>query len=48
MSLHVPGENNFCCPVKIKNTEATYENGFRILNIPLKDSWKDSFDVVIH
>lgn len=38
----------FCCPVEIKNTEATYKNGLLLLNIPLRDPWKDSYDVVIH
>lgn len=38
----------FCCPVEIKKTEASYENGLLFLNIPLKDPWKDSFDVAIH
>lgn len=38
----------FCCPVENKNTEANYENGFLLINIPLKDPWKDAYSVSIH
>lgn len=39
---------NFCCPVEITQTEANYENGLLFINIPLKDPWKDAYDVKIH
>ncbi|WP_022667369.1 Hsp20/alpha crystallin family protein [Desulfospira joergensenii] len=39
---------SFCCPVEIKKTEASYENGLLLINIPLKDPWKDAYNVPIH
>lgn len=38
----------FCCPVEIKKTKANYENGLLLINIPLKDPWKDAHKVTIH
>lgn len=38
----------FCCPVEIKKTEANYENGLLLLDIPLRDPWKDAYNVTIH
>ena len=38
----------FCCPVEIDHTEAKYENGLLLVNIPLKDRWKDAIEVSIH
>lgn len=39
---------SFCCPVEIKKTEANYENGLLYIEIPLKDPWKDAYNVTIH
>lgn len=39
---------SFCCPVEIKNTKANYKNGLLLINIPLRDPWKDSYNVTIH
>ncbi|MFK5953964.1 MAG: Hsp20/alpha crystallin family protein [Desulfobacterium sp.] len=38
----------FCCPVEINQSEANYENGLLLVNIPMKDPWKDAYDVIIH
>jgi len=38
----------FCCPVEIEKTEANYENGLLLINIPLKDPWKNAYNVTIH
>ncbi len=38
----------FCCPVEVKKTQASYENGLLLINIPLKDPWKDAYNVSIH
>ncbi len=39
---------NFCCPVAVKNSEADYENGLLLINIPLVDPWDNAYDVPIH
>ncbi len=39
---------SFCCPVEISDTKAKYENGLLLINIPLKDRWKDAYNVTIH
>lgn len=39
---------SFCCPVEIEKTEANYENGLLLINIPLKDPWKNAYNVTIH
>lgn len=39
---------SFCCPVEIKKTEANYENGLLLIDIPLKYPWKDAYNVTIH
>ena len=38
----------FCCPVEIKESDAKYENGLLLINIPLSDPWKNAYDVPIH
>ena len=38
----------FCCPVEIEKTEANYENGLLLINIPLKDPWENAYNVTIH
>lgn len=39
---------NFCCPVEINSSEANYENGLLLINIPLTDPWENALDVPIH
>jgi HSP20 family protein len=39
---------SFCCPVEINDTEANYENGLLLIDIPLKDPWKDAYNVTIN
>jgi HSP20 family molecular chaperone IbpA len=39
---------SFCCPVEIEKTEANYENGLLLINIPLKDPWENAYNVTIH
>lgn len=38
----------FCCQVDADKSDANYENGLLLVNIPLKDPWKDSHKVTIH
>lgn len=45
--LEYVSSGRFCCPVEINHTEANYENGLLLINIPLKDPWKDAYDVTI-
>lgn len=37
-----------CGPAEIEKTEANYENGLLLINIPLKDPWKDAYEVIIN
>lgn len=39
---------SFCCPVEIEKTEANYENGLLLIDIPLKDPWENAYNVTIH
>jgi HSP20 family molecular chaperone IbpA len=39
---------NFCCPVDIEKTDANYENGLLLIDIPLKDPWEKAYSVAIH
>ena len=39
---------SFCCPVEIEKTEANYENGLLLIEIPLKDPWENAYNVTIH
>lgn len=38
----------FCCPVEIEKTQANYENGLLLINIPFKDPWENAYNVTIH
>ena len=46
--LEYVSTGSFCCPVEINKTEANYENGLLMINIPLRDPWKDAYNVTIH
>jgi HSP20 family protein len=39
---------NFCCPVEIKESDANYENGLLLINVPLTDPWDNAYNVPIH